>query len=189
MVRQKSRKTRSLTEAIYDSKIIKVNFPFCDGADYIEYYLLGVFASENENLINLTDLIYDPGSCPSYPARNIDEENFTDIQADMLDSVSKRITELQTLYNEVSKVSNASDLQMVLSRNRQANESMENDGRHIEPDEMQTEIDGKYGFCLILLENITEENFTDVKAVIMDSLQNMTEIDDRNCSNQAYGRL
>jgi hypothetical protein len=29
----------------------------------------------------------------------------------MLDSISKRITELQTLYNEVSKVSNASDLQ------------------------------------------------------------------------------
>jgi len=45
------------------------------------------------------------------------------------------------------------------------------------------------GFVYILLENITEENFTDVKAVIMDSLQNMTEIDDRNCSNQAYGRL
>jgi len=64
----------------------------------------------------------------------------------------------------------------VLSRNRQANKSMENDGRHIEPDKMQKEIDGKYGFCLILLENITEENFTDVKAVIMDSLQNMTEI-------------
>lgn len=53
---------------------------------------------------------------------------------------------------------------------------MENDGRHIEPDKMQTEINGKYGFCLILLENITEENFTDVRAVIMDSLQNMTEI-------------
>ncbi|AKB81109.1 hypothetical protein MSBR3_0531 [Methanosarcina barkeri 3] len=111
-----------------------------------------------------------------YPARNIDEENFTDIQADMLDSTSKRITEPQTLYSEVGKVSNASDLQKVLSGNRQANKSMENNGRHIEPDEMQTEIDGKYGFCLILFENITEENFTDVKAVIMDSLQNMTEM-------------
>jgi hypothetical protein len=43
VVRQKSRKTRSLTETIYGSKSIKVNFPFCDGADYIEYYLFGGF--------------------------------------------------------------------------------------------------------------------------------------------------
>lgn len=24
-------------------KVFKVNFPFCDGADYIEYYLFGGF--------------------------------------------------------------------------------------------------------------------------------------------------
>lgn len=135
----------------------------------------GTFASENVNMKNSTDLIYDPGPCPSYPSGNINEENFTEVQADMLDSISKRITELQTLYNEISKFSNASDLQKILSRNRQANEGIGNEERHMEPDKMQTEHDGKYEFCLILLENVTEENFTDVKAIILDSLQNMTE--------------
>ena len=51
-------------------------------------------------------------------ARNITEENFTDVQADILDSISKKITELQSLYTDVSKVSNASDLQEVLSSHR-----------------------------------------------------------------------
>ncbi len=135
----------------------------------------GAFASENATLENSTDLIYGPGSCPSCPAGNISEENYTEVQADMLDSISKRITELQNLYIEISKVSNASDFQTVLSRKRQANESMENDGRNVEPDEMQTETDEGHEFCHILLENITDENFTDVQAVILDSLQNMTE--------------
>jgi 23S rRNA U2552 (ribose-2'-O)-methylase RlmE/FtsJ len=157
-------------------KVIKLISRFAMVLIILSIIPSGGFASENKNLTNLTDLSYDPGSCPSYPAKNMDEENFTDIQADMLDSTSKRITELQTLYSEVSKVSNASDLQKVLSGNRQANKNMENNEKHIEPDEMQTEIDEKYGFCLILLENITEENFTDVKAVITDSLQNMTEM-------------
>ncbi len=136
---------------------------------------LGTFASENATLTNSTDLIYDPGSCPSCPPNDISEENFTDVQADMLDSVSKRITELQILYNEISKVSNASDLEKVLSRNRQANEDMGNNGKHMETDEMRIGPDGRHGFCPILLDNITDENFTDVQAVILESLQNMTE--------------
>jgi len=135
----------------------------------------GAFASENAILTNLTDLIYDPGSCPSCPAGNISEENFTEVQADMLDSISKRITELQNLYSEISKVSNASDLQNVLSRKRQEQEYLENDERNTEPDEMQTELDEGHEFCHILLENITDENFTDVQTVILESLQNMTE--------------
>lgn len=135
----------------------------------------GAFASENENLTNLTDLIYDPGSCPSCPAGNISEENFTEVQAGMLDSISKRITELQNLYSEISKVSNASDLQNVLSRKRQEKEDLETDERNIEPDEMQMESNEGNEFCSILLENITDENFTNVQAVILDSLQNMTE--------------
>lgn len=135
----------------------------------------GAFASENATLTNLKDLIYDPGSCPSCPAGNISEENFTEVQAGMLDSISKRINGLQNLYSEISKVSNASDLQNVLSRKRQEKEDLENDERNIEPDEMQMESDEGNEFCHILLENITDENFTDVQAVILDSLQNMTE--------------
>lgn len=53
---------------------------------------------------------------------NISGENFTDVKAFMLDSISKRITELQSLYTDVSKTSNASDLKEVLVNYRQANE-------------------------------------------------------------------
>lgn len=135
----------------------------------------GAFASENATLTNSTDLIYNPGPCPSCPEGDISEENFTEVQVDMLDSISKRITELQTLYSEISKVSNASDLQKVLSSDRQANEGMGPGGRRMEPDEMQMEPDGRHGFCPVLLENVTDENFTDVQAVVLDSLQNMTD--------------
>ncbi|WP_292388166.1 hypothetical protein [Methanosarcina sp. UBA5] len=135
----------------------------------------GAFASENTTLTNSTDPIYDPGPCPSCPEGNISEENFTEVQADMLDLISKRITELQTLYSEISKVSNASDLQKVLSSDRQANEGMVPGVRHMKPDKMQMEPDGRHGFCSILLENVTDENFTDVQDVVLDSLQNMTE--------------
>ncbi|WP_011307952.1 hypothetical protein [Methanosarcina barkeri] len=132
----------------------------------------GAFASDNATLTDSMYLIYDPGSCPS---DDISEENFTEVQADMLDSISKRITELQTLYSEISEVSTASYLQKALSRKRQKNEGIENDGRNMEPDEMPTEPDEVHGFCHILLENITDENFAEVQDVILDSLQNMTE--------------
>jgi hypothetical protein len=135
----------------------------------------GSLASENATLTNSTDLIYEPGPHSPCPEGDISEENFTEVQLDMLDSISKRITELQTLYSEISKVSNASDLQKVLSSDRHTNEGMGYGRRHMEPDEMQIEPDGRHGFCPILLENVTDENFTDVQAVILDSLQNMTE--------------
>ncbi|HWQ48482.1 MAG TPA: hypothetical protein VN414_05960 [Methanosarcina sp.] len=135
----------------------------------------GAFASENATLTNSTDLIYGPGPCPSCPEGNISEENFTEVQADMLDLISKRITELQTLYSDISKVSNASDLQKVLSNDRQVNEGMENGGRCVGPNEMKMEPDGRNEFCPVLLENVTNENFTDVQAIVLDSLQNMTE--------------
>jgi len=135
----------------------------------------GAFASENATLTNSMDLIYGPGPCPSCPEGNLSEENFTEVQADMLDLISKRITELQTLYSDISKVSNASDLQKVLSNDRQVNEGMENGGRCVGPNEMKMEPDGRNEFCPVLLENVTNENFTDVQAIVLDSLHNMTE--------------
>jgi hypothetical protein len=133
----------------------------------------GAFASGNATLTNSTYPVYDPGSCP---AGNITEENFTEVQADILDSISKKITELQSLYSEVSKVSNASDLKKVLSH-RQANEGMEPEGRHMGPDGMN------HGLCrmpelfgLNQVENVTDANYTDVQTEITDSLGNMTEM-------------
>lgn len=134
----------------------------------------GAFASEDATLINSTDPLYASGSYPSSPEEDISEENFTEDQTE-LDSISKRITELQNFYSEISKVSNISDLQKVLSSDRQVNDGMNPDRRHIAPDEMQKEPDGKHGFCSALLEKITEENFTDFQAIVLDSLQNITE--------------
>ena len=62
---------------------------------------LGAFASENK---------------PAFtPGDNITDENFTDVQAEMLDSISEQISELQSFYTNVSEASSASDLQEVLS--------------------------------------------------------------------------
>jgi len=131
----------------------------------------GAFASENATLTNSTYPVHGPGSCP---AGNITEENFNEVQADLLDSISEKITELQTLYSEVSKVSNASDLQKVLSDHRRVNEGMGPAGRHMGPDEMQMGPGGTHGFYPGLLENVTDENFTEVQTEMLDSLQNMT---------------
>ena len=132
----------------------------------------GAFASENGTQVNSTDSMYSP---ESGPAGNITEENFTEIQANILSSISKKITELQNLYSKVSKVSNASDLQKVLSDNRQANEGMGPSGRHMGPDEMQIRIGGMHRFYPDMLENVTDENFTAIQAEMLDSLHNMTQ--------------
>jgi hypothetical protein len=133
----------------------------------------GAFASENETLKNSTDPMYDPGPGP---ARNITEENFTEVQGDILDSISKKITELQSLYSEVSKVSNASDLQNVLSGHRQSNEGMGPAGRHMGPGGMNREpCRMPELFGLDQVENVTDANYTDVQTEITDSLGNMTE--------------
>lgn len=133
----------------------------------------GAFASGNETQANTTFPMYDHGSGP---AGNITEENFAGIQADILDSISKKITELQSLYSEVSKVSNASDLQKVLSSHRQANEDMGPDGRHMGAGGMnQGPCKIPELFSLDQVDNVTDANYTDVQTVITDSLGNMTE--------------
>ena len=133
----------------------------------------GAFASENGTQTNSTDPMYN---LRSGPAGNITEENFTDVQANILDSISKKIAELQSFYSEVSGVSNASDLQKVLSSHRQANECMGPDGMNRSPGEMHMgpgRMPGLFG--LDQIENVTDDNFTDVQTEIVASLENMTE--------------
>jgi hypothetical protein len=131
----------------------------------------GTFASENNA----------PGQI--CPADNITEENFTNTQANILDSISERIAELQSFYTNVSEASNASDLQEVLSSHRP--ECRGHDGMNMEcrgPDEMnigscETHMGpgGMQGlFDLDMVENVTDENFTDVQTEIVASLGNMT---------------
>jgi len=123
----------------------------------------GAFASENN---------------PKYgPAWNITEENFTDVQADLLESISEQIAELQSFYSNVSEASNASDLQEILSSRRPANECMGPHGMNMEPGEMHMGPGGMHGvFGLDMVENVTDENFTDVQTEIVASLGNMTEM-------------
>ena len=84
------------------------------------------FALENGTQTNSTNHAYDLKFGHAFGLLGkISEENFADVQAGLLESISKKITDLQSLYTNVSKASNASDLQEVLSSHRPANECMD----------------------------------------------------------------
>lgn len=104
------------------------------------------------------------------PAANITEENFSEVQIEMLNLITERIAELQSMYNNVSEASTAEELQEVLLAERPAN--VECAG----PSEMNGFPDKMCGPpCLFEVENLTEENFADVHTEMLSSLQNMTE--------------
>ena len=135
------------------------------------------FASENGTQTNSTNQTYDLKFGHAFGLLGkITEENFADVQAGILESISKKITELQSLYTDVSKASNASDLQGVLSSHRPANECMGHDGMNMGPGQMRMGPCGMNGFNLNLVENVTDENFTDVQTEMIGSLQNMTNM-------------
>ncbi|MGV8076175.1 MAG: hypothetical protein ACP5N0_02570 [Methanosarcina sp.] len=114
----------------------------------------GAFASENNPIFA--------------PAQNITEENFTEIQGDMLDSISEQIAELQSFYTNVSEASNASELQEILSIHLPLIKYA-SDGMNKEPC-------GISGFDLFQVENVTDYNYTDFQLKIVDYLGNMTEM-------------
>lgn len=120
----------------------------------------GAFASEYKPAFN--------------PAENITDENFADVQAEMLDSISEQIAELQSFYTNVSEASSASELQDVLSSNKQG---CGPEGMNMCPGGMNQGpcgIPGLFGFSQV--ENVTDDNYTEVQADIVDALGNMTEI-------------
>ena len=111
------------------------------------------FASENNHMENV---MYG----------NVTSGNFTVMKAMELDSLSKQISMLQGIYANVSNASNASELQqamythtMMLSPNTQMCVNRTNIGA---------------GFNLATVANVTDENFTDVQAGLLGSIQNMT---------------
>jgi hypothetical protein len=117
----------------------------------------GVFASENKPVF--------------IPADNITEENFADVQAEMLDSISEQITELQSFYSGVSNASNASDLQKVLSSQRCVPH-----GTDMGPGKMNNgpcAMPGLFDFTMV--ENVTDDNYTEVQAKMVSSIGNLTE--------------
>ena len=127
------------------------------------------FASENNSLNQMSDMRFGP-------IGNITEENFTKVQTTILDSISKQITELQSLYTNVSDTSNASGLQEVLASHRSANECMGPDGMNMGPGNMHMGPFGMNGFNLDTIANVTDDNFTDVKTTLLDSLGNTTDM-------------
>lgn len=150
----------------------------------------GVLASENGTSANQTNLTNDSGfgnmmsggmrhrwaehsgmhGMGFGPSENVTEENFTEVQAEVLDSITQRITELQNMYNNVSEASTAEELQEALLAERQANaERVGPCERNGFPNEMS-------GLCLFEVENLTDENFTDVQTEIVNSIGNMTEM-------------
>lgn len=122
----------------------------------------GAFASENK---------------PAFtPAENITDENFADVQAEMLDSLSEQITELQSFYTNVSETSSASELQEVLSSNK-PDKGFGHEGMNMGPGGMNQGPCGMSGlFVIAQVENVTDDNYTDVQAEMVDAIGNMTEI-------------
>jgi hypothetical protein len=122
----------------------------------------GAFASENK---------------PAFaPAENITEENYADVQAEILESLSEQIAELQSFYSNVSEASDASELQEVLSSQKPANGGGP-DGMKMGPGGMNQGpcgMPGLFGFAQV--ESVTDDNYTDVQAEMVDFLGNMTEM-------------
>ncbi len=117
------------------------------------------------------------------PAQNITDENFTDVQADILDSISEQISNLQSFYTNVSETSNASELQNVLLNQAQAN-GCGPDGKHRGPDGMNQGPCGMPGlFNLDQVVNVTDDNYTDVQTDIVSSIGNMTEMLNKQLEN------
>lgn len=110
------------------------------------------------------------------PAQKINDENFTEAKQGTLDSISKQIVELQSLYTSVSKASNISELQNVLFAHPQANGCI--------PDGMGREHNGMHHgagripgfFNLEQVENVTDNNYTTVQTEMVNSLGNMNGI-------------
>ncbi len=109
------------------------------------------------------------------PVQNVTEENFTDVQANILYSISEQITELQTFYNSVSEASNSSELQEVLSRHMPAN-GYESTGINKQPCGICNEPCGIPGFDLYQVENVTDYNYTEIQPKIIISLENITDV-------------
>lgn len=157
----------------------------------------GALASGNGTSTNQTNLANDCGfgmmmpgdmrhggaghdgmNCSVFgPAENITDENFTEIQAEMLDSITDRITELQNMYTNVSEASTAEELKQVLLAERQAN------AERAGPFERNGFPGKMCGPCLLKVENVTSENFTDVQAEIVDSIGNMTDMLNEQLNN------
>lgn len=117
------------------------------------------------------------------PAQNITEENFTNVRADILDSISEQIAELQSFYTNVSETSSASELQKVLLNQAQAN-GCGSDGKHRGPEGMNQGPCGMPGFFnLDQVANVTDDNYTDVQTEIVSSIGNMTEMLNKQLEN------
>lgn len=109
------------------------------------------------------------------PPQNITDDNFADVQADMLASITEQITDLQSFYTNVSEASDASDLQEVLADYVPAH-GCGPDGMK-GPERMGQGPCGMPGlFNLDQVENVTDDNYTDVQTEIVDSIGNMTEM-------------
>ncbi|WP_410509526.1 hypothetical protein RSJ42_04715 [Methanosarcina hadiensis] len=148
----------------------------------------GALASENIKSANQTDSTNDCGSGKIMPggmrhegaghngmhfmcygpAENITEENFAEVRTTILDSITERIAGLQSMYTNVSEAPDAEELQEVLLAERKAN------AERAGPCEMNGFPCKMCAPCLCKVENITDDNLTDVKTEIVDSIGNMT---------------
>jgi len=109
------------------------------------------------------------------PVQNLTEENFTDVQANILFSISEQIAELQTFYTNISEASNSSELQEVLSYHIPAS-GCGLSGINSQPCGTCNGSCEMPEFDLYQVENVTDYNYTDVQPKIIISLENITDM-------------
>lgn len=113
----------------------------------------GAFASENKP-------VFAPGE-------NITKENFATIQKEILNSINEQISNLKSFYSNVSEASNATELQKVLANPRCADMPH---GMNMRSGKMPGLFD------ISKIENVTDDNYTDVQTEMVNNIGNMTEI-------------
>lgn len=109
---------------------------------------------------------------------NINEENFSTFQAGILNSLTKQITELQTLYSDVNQASNSSELEKVLSNHSLAQDSVWHSSMQTGSGTIYIKSGNRPGKMHVFsynLENINEANFNETRGKMLGSLENMTQ--------------
>lgn len=120
------------------------------------------FATENSSSNHMFDVKFGP-------VGNVTADHFGSAHSTILDSISKQISELQNFYKNVSDASNATELKEVLANRRLENECMEPYVKNRETAVMNV-------LDLDRIENVTDDNFTEVQTEIINSLGNATDM-------------
>jgi hypothetical protein len=139
----------------------------------------GAFASRDEPQINSTVQINSHSySWKSGSGEDITEGNFNKTQINMLASINKQITQLQSLYMDIGKASNGSEVKKLLSSYKTAKFDQNYTEIYIGPVNIiisSGKEPGKMQTFIFRPENLTEENFKETRDKMLISIENIIQ--------------